>query len=788
MSPDNQFRKQAVSNYPCRKTTCCGRLSKVHTPYFNIGLAVKGVQRPIIKNCSVAAPVTDSDMSDTSPNFLPDFGIDIGDCYSPEVQNCSVSGARTAYSMVMTGLNEQEDGGFFNCTADYCRLGAEYYIPSGTRAGFQFNNCDFRARDNGLIMHYRRCFHVSENTFRQLSPAYPLVDVSTINAHVGVIVRNTFAGDLSGGRVNVNIGAGDKVIIIDANTLSGPESSAIVVDPTATDVLVQDTLTGTNVWNVDASGSWTNPTSWSGGTVPGVSGGGGSMDTAVFSTGLTTNRIITVDANRSIGNIVFANPANQVTASNSTSVGYTLSGGSLKLSDGGVVQVTDQSGTNTATISSDIEIQNTGGSATFRNDAAGNKSGLSIAGAVSGTSIAGETTTVYLDGVSTSSGNSPTIRNNEIGVISDGTAGGNVKLVKNGTGIWTVGLTSTFTGGFEVNAGTIRYYASDNKGFGKGTVTVSDGVTFSHANDGALMITNPVIINGNVTFSGADNFIWSGTMDFSSAVRTITMGNAGNSTNVIFSGQISNGGLIKAGSGPLILSGTNIYSGGTTVSNGALIGVSDGALGTSNVTVLGGATLTLGATNCLNDTARLVVATNAVLNLNFSGTDMVAGISLNGGTTWLPFGRYTAAQLNALGAGTYAGSGSLLIEGFASDPANTPYSWLSQYGLTNFNTEVMADIDRDGLLTWQEYVAGTNPTNAASNLRITGGSATVQGMVIRWSSASNKFYSLSQTTNLMEAFAAIAGATNLPATPPENVYTNDVPTGGISFYRIGVHE
>jgi len=726
-------------------------------------------------------------MSDTSPNFLPDFGIDVGDCYSPEVQNCSVSGARTAYSMVMTGINEQEDGGFFNCTADYCRLGAEYYIPSGTRAGFQFNNCDFRARDNGLIMHNRRCFHVSENTFRQLSPAYPLVDVSTINAHVGVIVRNTFAGDLSGGRVNILIGAGDQIIIIDANTLSGEQSASIVIDPTAAEVLVQDTLTGTNVWSVDASGLWTNSTNWSGGTVPGISGGGGSMDTAVFSTGLTTNRIITVDANRNIGTIIFANPADQVATNNSTSVGYTLSGGSLKLSNGSVIQVADQSGTNTTTIDSDIVIQDDGGSATFRNDAVGNKAGLSIGGAVSGNSIAGETTTVYLDGVSTSAGNSKTLRNNEVGDISDGVKGGCVKLVKNGTGLWTVGLASTFTGGFDVNAGTIRYYSSGTVGFGQETVTVADGVTFSHANDRSLTITNPVVVNGNVTFSGADNVVWNGAMDFSSAVRTITMGNAANCTNVVFSGQISNGGLIKAGAGSLILSGTNIYSGGTTVSNGALIGVSDGALGDSTVTVLGGATLILSATNCINDTARLVVATNAVLNLNFTGTDTVAGISLDGGASWLPFGSYTAAQLDALGAGTYAGSGSLLIEGFASDPANTPYSWLAQYGLTNFNTDVMADIDRDGLLTWQEYIAGTNPTNPASCLRITGGSATSQGTVIRWSSASNKIYNLSRTTNLMEAFAAIAGATNLPATPPENVYTNPVQSGAV-FYKISVHE
>lgn len=756
--------------------------------YFNTGLAVIGIQRPIIKNCSVVAPTTDTDMSDTSPNFLPDFGINIGDCYSPEVQNCSVYGARTAYSMLMTSTNQQEDGGFFNCTADYCRLGAEYYIPVTTRAGFQFNQCNVRARDNGLIMHNRRCFHVSENTFRQLSSAYSLVDVSTINAHVGVIVRNTFAGDLSGGRVNVKIGAGDKIIIIDSNTLSGAESAAIMVDPTASEVLVQDTLTGTNVWAVDASGLWTDAASWSGGTVPGFSGGGGSRDVAIFSTALTANRIITVDANRNIGDIIFANPANQAATSNSTSVGYTLSGGSLKLSNGSVIQVTDQSGTNTTTIDSDVIVQDDGGSATFRNDAVGDKSGLSISGAISGNSVAGETTTIYLDGVSTASGNNQTLRNNTVGVISDGTAGGNVKLVKNGTGLWSVGLTSTYTGGFEVNAGTVRYNSSGTVGFGKGTITIADGVTFSHANNGAMTITNDVVVNGNVTFSGQDNFVWSGAMDFSSAVRTITMGNAGNSTNVVFSGQIFNGGLIKAGAGSLILSGTNIYSGSTVVSNGTLTAAADGALGTGNVTVLGGATLTLSATNCINDSARLVLATNAVLNLNFAGTDTVAGISLNGGTTWLPFGSYSTTQLSALGRGSYTGSGRLLVEGFASDPANTPYSWLAQYGLTNFNADAVADADGDGILTWQEYIAGTNPTNPASCLRITAGSATSQGTVIRWSSASNKLYSLSMTTNLFRYFSAVTGATNLPATPPENVYTNPVQDGTSAFYRISVHQ
>ena len=236
------------------------------------------------------------------------------------------------------------------------------------------------------------------------------------------------------------------------------------------------------------------------------------------------------------------------------------------------------------------------------------------------------------------------------------------------------------------------------------------------------------------------------------------------------------------------MSGVNTYTGGTIVSNGALVASSDGALGTGHVTVANGATLLLQTNAAINDQAVLVAGTNSTLTLDCAGPETVGALSLNGGTTWLTNGTYDAAALDALGTGTYGGSGSLSVAGVASDPANTPYGWLAQYGLTNFNADAMADADHDGLLTWQEYIAGTNPTNAASNLRITGGSATSQGTVVRWASASNKLYNLSRTTNLLQSFAAVAGATNLPATPPENVFTNSQNDGAAAFYRIGVHD
>ena len=370
---------------------------------------------------------------------------------------------------------------------------------------------------------------------------------------------------------------------------------------------------------------------------------------------------------------------------------------------------------------------------------------------------------------------------NITGTISDNTNAGTTAVVISGPTV-TLSSDNSFTGGLTLNSGIIKYYGTGTP-LGWGLLTIGNGVTFTHANTTATPITNQMLVTGNFTMSGQTNTQWGGTMNLNSGTRTITV-----SSDSVVASIISNGGLIKAGTKALTLSAANTYTGGTTVSNGVLVGALDGALGAGNIAVAGGATLTLSATNCIGDLAVLTLATNSTLNLNFDGTDIVSRISLNNGVSWLPYGSYAAAQLDALGSGTYTGSGSLLVEGFTSDPANTPYSWLAQYGLTNFNTDVMEDIDRDGLLTWQEYVAGTNPTNPASCLRITGSSTTAQGTVIRWSSSSNLFYSLGQTTNLLETFIILPGASNMPATPPENIYTNPAQAGRSSFYRINVHQ
>ena len=120
---------------------------------------------------------------------------------------------------------------------------------------------------------------------------------------------------------------------------------------------------------------------------------------------------------------------------------------------------------------------------------------------------------------------------------------------------------------------------------------------------------------------------------------------------------------------------------------------------------------------------------------------------------------------------------------------NTPLWWLAQSNpawTNDFNAAETNDADADGMVTWQEWIAGTHPTNRASVLTVAADAETNQpNFLIRWPSASNRIYGVDRATNLiLPGFKAIA--TNLPATPPVNVYTDQVPGLDRAFYRIKV--
>jgi len=60
--------------------------------------------------------------------------------------------------------------------------------------------------------------------------------------------------------------------------------------------------------------------------------------------------------------------------------------------------------------------------------------------------------------------------------------------------------------------------------------------------------------------------------------------------------------------------------------------------------------------------------------------------------------------------------------------------------------------------------------------------------VFSWQSASDRWYTVQAATNLRQVFGPITGASNIPATYPVNVYTDETANVGMKFYRIRVQE
>jgi hypothetical protein len=208
--------------------------------YFNKGIVINGLYRPLIEECSVTR-TTSTDMSDSSPNFLTEVGIDITDCYAPVLENCAVTGADTAYYYSTT--NSPEDGALRESTADYCRTGLRYFFDNGTSQREEtlwINDSDIRARDAGVEVKGRRICNIARNTFRRLSDSHALNDVTLESVTLGCVMDNTFEGTLDSGRKNVSVlDSKSNYIIIINNSLSGDSGSALDIHPDAQNILTQ---------------------------------------------------------------------------------------------------------------------------------------------------------------------------------------------------------------------------------------------------------------------------------------------------------------------------------------------------------------------------------------------------------------------------------------------------------------------------------------------------------------------------------------------------------------------
>jgi hypothetical protein len=77
------------------------------------------------------------------------------------------------------------------------------------------------------------------------------------------------------------------------------------------------------------------------------------------------------------------------------------------------------------------------------------------------------------------------------------------------------------------------------------------------------------------------------------------------------------------------------------------------------------------------------------------------------------------------------------------------YAWLQHYGLPTDGSADFLDSDSDGMNNWQEWRAGTDPTNPASVLNLLPPTFGPSTITVRWQSVSGVTYYLQRSTNLL---------------------------------------
>jgi len=115
-------------------------------------------------------------------------------------------------------------------------------------------------------------------------------------------------------------------------------------------------------------------------------------------------------------------------------------------------------------------------------------------------------------------------------------------------------------------------------------------------------------------------------------------------------------------------------------------------------------------------------------------------------------------------------------------------AWLTNHGLDpNDPLVFMHDPDGDGFTTLQEWIAGTDPTNALSALTMTSPNGNGSGVDITWQSVAGITYQLERSANLFAQPAFSILATNITGLAGTTTYTDTSATnGGPYFYRVGV--
>ncbi|MCO5061060.1 MAG: hypothetical protein M9963_03510 [Kiritimatiellae bacterium] len=142
-----------------------------------------------------------------------------------------------------------------------------------------------------------------------------------------------------------------------------------------------------------------------------------------------------------------------------------------------------------------------------------------------------------------------------------------------------------------------------------------------------------------------------------------------------------------------------------------------------------------------------------------------------------------------------------------TDGDGLPDGWEVSHGLdpwddgvpghTNMNTDTVileeddganGDPDHDGVRNWDEWLAGTSPTDGRSflGMQMPPDPSSTAGIIIQWQSVTGKWYTLDRATNLADPSAFTILKTNIAGQVNTTIVTDQTANGsGPYFYRVG---
>jgi|GEM_PF-1525485 len=295
-------------------------------------------------------------------------------------------------------------------------------------------------------------------------------------------------------------------------------------------------------------------------------------------------------------------------------------------------------------------------------------------------------------------------------------------------GLTFVGTGSSNTAGTSIGAGS------------GGTLQINGGGITVNAGSGANTISAPVTVGAAQSWTNnSGNPLTIGTGSINNGGFLLTVAGSGNTT---ISGALGgNGGLTQSASGTLTLSGSNTYTGATTINTGMLSLTGSGTIGSGTVNLVGG-TLDLGTLNITNPfSLQGGLLQNGKITLTSGNYDIQSGTA-----AWNSY-LYGSAGLIKTTSGTASLVGTNLYTGPTTIYAGTlSIGWWGSLASTSVVNLVGGTLDLNGVGVSNGY-----PLIAPVSLQ--GG--TVQNGVVNYNGSTIDIQSGTET--LTAVFAGYGG-------------------------------